>query len=193
MVRKIRPAGARDNRHANLSGATPTMDENELLERLRQFTPDPFLLILDGVTDPHNLGACLRSADAAGVHAVVVPKDRSARVNDTVRKVACGGAEAVPMVYVTNLARFMRELKEQQIWLVGTSAEAPEVIYHRDLTGPIALVMGAEGSGMRRLSEESCDFLVKLPMVGTVESLNVSVATGICLFEIVRQRAGSPK
>jgi 23S rRNA (guanosine2251-2'-O)-methyltransferase len=188
MGRKIRPGEARNNRHANLAGDSPSMDENQFLDALPHFDGEPFLLILDGVTDPHNLGACLRSANAAGVHAVIVPKDRSAHVTDTVRRIACGGAEAVPIVYVTNLARFMRQLKDQQVWLVGASADAREIIYNRDLTGPIALVMGAEGSGLRRLSEESCDFLVKLPMAGTVESLNVSVAAGICLFEVVRQR-----
>lgn len=168
------------------------MDEGQLLEALPHFEGEPFLLILDGVTDPHNLGACLRSADAAGVHAVIVPKDRSARVTDTVRRVACGAAEAVPMVYVTNLARFMRELQKQQVWLVGAAAEADEVIYDKDLSGPIALVLGAEGSGLRRLTEESCDFLVRLPMAGNVESLNVSVSTGICLLKSSDKEAGLP-
>jgi 23S rRNA (guanosine2251-2'-O)-methyltransferase len=148
----------------------------------------PLLLILDGVTDPHNLGACLRSADAAGVTAVVVPKDKSADLSPTARKVACGGAEAVPFARVTNLARTLAALKEQGVWVIGTAGEAEQLVYEQDLSGPVALVMGAEGEGMRRLTREACDFLVKLPMAGTVSSLNVSVATGICLFEAVRQR-----
>lgn len=179
---------ARENRHTNLSADTPALSEDELLASLAHATEDPFLLILDGVTDPHNLGACLRSADAAGVQAVIVPKDRAARMSETVRKVACGAAESIPLVQVTNLARFIRELQKHQVWVGGTSAEAPDSIYDRDLTGPIALVLGSEGAGMRRLTEDSCDFTVRLPMLGRVESLNVSVATGICLFEVVRQR-----
>ncbi len=150
------------------------------------------ILVLDGVTDPHNLGACLRSADAAGVDAVVLPRDRSADLNATVRKVACGAAEAVPVVRVTNLARSLRALKERGVWLFGTAGEAGQSLYQSDLTLPMALVMGAEGSGLRRLTREACDFLVSLPMAGSVGSLNVSVATGICLFEAVRQRGSGP-
>ncbi|WP_275555406.1 23S rRNA (guanosine(2251)-2'-O)-methyltransferase RlmB [Mixta sp. Marseille-Q2659] len=150
----------------------------------------PLLLILDGVTDPHNLGACLRSADAAGVHAVIVPKDRSAQLNATAKKVACGAAESVPLIRVTNLARTMRLLQEYHVWIVGTAGEATHEIWESKLTGPLALVMGAEGEGMRRLTREHCDDLIKLPMAGSVSSLNVSVATGICLFEAVRQRRG---
>lgn len=149
---------------------------------------EPFLLILDGVTDPHNLGACLRSADAAGVHAIVVPKDKSAKLSGIARKVACGAAETVPLVQVTNLARTMRELQEQGVWIVGTAGETETTVFQAKLTGPLAIVMGAEGTGMRRLTREHCDELVKIPMVGTVSSLNVSVATGICLFEVLRQR-----
>ncbi|MBS3797339.1 23S rRNA (guanosine(2251)-2'-O)-methyltransferase RlmB [Pseudoalteromonas sp. BDTF-M6] len=149
----------------------------------------PFLLVLDGITDPHNLGACLRSADAAGVHAVVVPKDKSAKLNATVRKVACGAAETVPLVQVTNLARTLREIKDAGVWVVGTAGETDTTLFEANLTGPIAIVMGAEGDGMRRLTREHCDVLVKIPMVGTVSSLNVSVATGISLFEVLRQRA----
>ncbi|MEM0514985.1 MULTISPECIES: 23S rRNA (guanosine(2251)-2'-O)-methyltransferase RlmB [Pseudoalteromonas] len=149
----------------------------------------PFLLVLDGITDPHNLGACLRSADAAGVHAVVVPKDKSARLNATARKVACGAAETVPLVQVTNLARTLREIKDAGVWVVGTAGETDTTLFEANLTGPIAIVMGAEGDGMRRLTREHCDVLVKIPMVGTVSSLNVSVATGISLFEVLRQRA----
>ena len=149
----------------------------------------PFLLILDGVTDPHNLGACLRTADAAGVDAVIVPKDKSAQLTSTARKVACGAAETVPLIRVTNLARTMRELQENHtIWILGTAGEADAGIYEAKLTGAIALVMGAEGDGMRRLTREHCDQLISIPMAGSVSSLNVSVATGVCLFEIVRQK-----
>ncbi|MBC3767596.1 23S rRNA (guanosine(2251)-2'-O)-methyltransferase RlmB [Neptunicella marina] len=149
----------------------------------------PFLLVLDGVTDPHNLGACLRTADAAGVHAVVVPKDKSARITGTVSKVACGAAEVIPLVQVTNLARTLKDMQQAGVWIIGTAGEAEQNIYQTKLTGPMALVMGAEGKGMRRLTREHCDELVKLPMAGTVSSLNVSVATGVCLYEIVRQRS----
>ena len=149
---------------------------------------NPFFLILDGVTDPHNLGACLRSADAAGVHAVIVPKDRSAQLNATAKKVACGAAENVPLIRVTNLARTMRLLQEENIWIVGTAGEADHTLYQSKMTGRLALVMGAEGEGMRRLTREHCDELISIPMAGSVSSLNVSVATGICLFEAVRQR-----
>jgi len=148
----------------------------------------PFLLILDGVTDPHNLGACLRNADAAGVQAIIVPKDNAARLTATVRKVAVGAAESVPLVQVTNLARTMKQLQQMGIWIIGTAGETDTCLYDVALSGPMALVMGAEGKGMRRLTKEKCDQLVKLPMAGTVSSLNVSVATGICLFEMVRQR-----
>ncbi|AWX14414.1 23S rRNA (guanosine(2251)-2'-O)-methyltransferase RlmB [Mergibacter septicus] len=152
-------------------------------------TKPPFLLILDGITDPHNLGACLRTADAAGIDAVIVPKDKSANMNATVRKVACGAAETVPLIRVTNLARTLRELQQKyNIWVVGTAGEASESLYQANLTGAIALIMGAEGEGMRRLTREHCDQLLSIPMAGSVSSLNVSVATGVCLFEIVRQR-----
>jgi 23S rRNA (guanosine2251-2'-O)-methyltransferase len=150
----------------------------------------PLLLILDGVTDPHNLGACLRSADAAGVTAVVFPKDKSADVNDVARKVASGAAETVPWVRVTNLARTMEHLKQAGVWIIGASGEVTETLHDQDLTVSCALVLGSEGSGMRRLTRESCDFMVSLPMAGAVSSLNVSVAAGICLFEAVRQRRG---
>ncbi len=144
--------------------------------------------MLDGVTDPHNLGACLRSADAAGVQAVIVPKDNSAGMNETVRKIACGAAETTPLIPVTNLARTMQQLQERGVWLVGTAGEATIPLFAAPLTGPLALVMGAEGTGMRRLTREHCDHLAYIPMAGSVSSLNVSVATGICLFEAVRQR-----
>ena len=161
--------------------------ENDLPDHIAA-APQPFLLILDGVTDPHNLGACLRSADAAGVHAVIVPKDRSAQLNATAKKVACGAAETVPLIRVTNLARTMRMLQQENIWIVGTAGEADHTLYQSKLAGPLALVMGAEGEGMRRLTREHCDELIGIPMAGSVSSLNVSVATGVCLFEVVRQR-----
>lgn len=148
----------------------------------------PLFLILDGVTDPHNLGACLRSADAAGVHAVILPKDKSAPVNPTVRKVACGAAESMPIIMVTNLARALRLLKEAGIWIYGLAGEAETSLYESKLQGPMAIVMGSEGSGLRRLTRDHCDYLIKIPMHGHVSSLNVSVATGITLFEVVRQR-----
>ncbi|MCH4564077.1 23S rRNA (guanosine(2251)-2'-O)-methyltransferase RlmB [Halomonas sp. EGI 63088] len=151
----------------------------------------PLLLVLDGITDVHNFGACLRSADAAGAHGVVVPKDRAAPLNATVRKVACGAAESVPVYQVTNLARALARMKEFGVWVTGTAGEAESSVYEADFAGPVALVMGAEGKGMRRLTREACDTLVKLPMAGSVSSLNVSVATGVCLFEAVRQRTPS--
>src|SRR5690606_5817600 len=142
----------------------------------------PFILILDGVTDPHNLGAILRSADAAGVHAVVATKDRSVKLTSVVSKVACGAAESVPSTTVTNRARTLRELQDAGVWIVGTAGETDTLVYDADLKGPLALVLGAEGEGLRRLTRETCDALVKIPMFGTVSSLNVSVAAGICLF-----------
>jgi 23S rRNA (guanosine2251-2'-O)-methyltransferase len=161
--------------------------ESDLLDCIAE-SAAPLLLILDGVTDPHNLGACLRSADAAGVTAVIFPKDKSADVNDVARKVASGAAEAVPWVRVTNLARTIESLKQAGVWVIGTDGDAKQTVFEQDLTGPCALVLGSEGSGMRRLTRELCDFTVKLPMAGSVSSLNVSVAAGICLFEAVRQR-----
>jgi 23S rRNA (guanosine2251-2'-O)-methyltransferase len=163
-------------------------DEHDLLQGLSQTVGDPLLLILDGVTDPHNLGACLRTADAAGAHAVLIPKDRAAAVDGVVRKVAAGAAEFVPVASVTNLARAIDLLKERGIWVVGTDGEAPQTLYAADLKRPLALVLGAEGTGMRRLTRERCDFLVRIPMAGQVESLNVSVAAGVALFEARRQR-----
>ncbi len=170
--------------------AGPKYNENDL-DAILDKTDMPLLLVLDGVTDPHNLGACLRSADAAGVCAVIVPKDRAAQLNATVSKVAAGAAEMVPLVRVTNLARTLRQLQERGIWCVGTAGEATHDIYQSKMTGPLAIVMGAEGEGMRRLTRETCDELIRIPMAGTVSSLNVSVATAVCLFEAVRQRKGS--
>ena len=175
----------------------PTAQVHSLDELLEQLEADgvknPLLLVLDGVTDPHNLGACLRTADAAGALAVIVPKDKSATLNATVRKVACGAAEVIPLVAVTNLARTLEKLQQRGLWLVGTAGEADQELYQQDMTGPTVLVMGAEGKGMRRLTREHCDYLVRLPMAGSVSSLNVSVAAGVCLFEAVRQRARKPK
>ncbi len=173
------------------AGGSNLWQEKQLLHMVEESEDPVLLLVLDGVTDPHNLGACLRSADAAGVHAVIVPRDKSADLNATVRKVACGAADVVPFVRVTNLARTLEGLKQRGVWLYGTAGEADKSIYDRDLRDSMALVMGAEGAGLRRLTREHCDFLVKLPMAGSVSSLNVSVATGVCLFEVVRQRRGT--
>lgn len=162
--------------------------EGDLEDLLDNLDEPPFLLILDGVTDPHNLGACLRTADAAGVHAMITPKDKSASLNATARKVACGAADNVPLVQVTNLSRTMDWLKERGIWMIGTVGESAGNVYEADLKGSLALVMGAEGKGIRRLTRDKCDALVFIPMAGSVSSLNVSVATGVCLFEAVRQR-----
>lgn len=148
----------------------------------------PLLLVLDGVTDPHNLGACLRVADGAGAHAVIAPKDHAVGINATVAKVASGAAETVPYFMVTNLARTLNELKERSIWVIGTSDDAPRTLYQSDFTRPCALVLGAEGAGLRQLTRKTCDELVGIPMRGAVESLNVSVASGICLYEAIRQR-----
>ena len=171
----------------------PYKDIHDILES--DLTEAPFFLVLDGVEDPHNLGACLRVADAMGVHAVIAPKDRAVGLNATVRKVACGAAETVPFIAVTNLARTLRELKDAGVFIVGTAMEAPKGmdaptnLLNTKLDGPIALVLGAEGDGIRRLTAETCDALVTIPMFGSVESLNVSVASGICLYEVRRQRS----
>jgi 23S rRNA (guanosine2251-2'-O)-methyltransferase len=166
-----------------------TAPPGDFRQCLEGIGPDSLLLVLDGVQDPHNLGACLRSADACGVDAVLIPRDRAVKVNATVRKVAAGGAESVPVIEVTNVARSLKELKQAGVWIFGTSDRADSSLYDHDFRGPVALVMGGEGSGLRRLTMESCDHLVKLPMRGQVESLNVSVATGICLYEILRSRS----
>ena len=157
---------------------------DELLDRATV----PLLLVLDGVQDPHNLGACLRTADAAGASAVIVPRDRAAGLTPTVRKVASGAAETLPLIQVVNLARTLRWLKEREIWVVGADDQAPKSLFETQLTGPLALVLGAEGAGLRRLTKENCDLLVSIPMAGSVESLNVSVAAGVLLFEAARQR-----
>ncbi|HQZ80146.1 MAG TPA: 23S rRNA (guanosine(2251)-2'-O)-methyltransferase RlmB [Steroidobacteraceae bacterium] len=165
----------------------PPWVEDDLLAALRE-ARTPLVLALDGVQDPHNLGACLRTADACGVLAVVVPKDRAVQVNATVRKVAAGAAETTPVVAVTNLSRSLKLLKEAGLWVVGAAGEADQLASAADLTGPLVLVMGAEGSGLRELTRKNCDFLVRLPQSGTIESLNVSVATGMLLYEAIRQR-----
>jgi len=170
----------------------PPWHEEELIAgiaaKLEARAAPPFVLVLDGVQDPHNLGACLRTADACGALAVVIPKDRAVQLNATVRKVAAGAAETTPIAVVTNLARTLRLLKEAGLWIVGADADAPKLAHETDLKGPVALVMGAEGSGLRQLTRDTCDFLVRLPQAGTVESLNVSVATGMLLYEALRQR-----
>ncbi|MER2490357.1 23S rRNA (guanosine(2251)-2'-O)-methyltransferase RlmB [Catenovulum sediminis] len=168
--------------------AAPALTENDLYEILDKLNRPAFLLVLDGVTDPHNIGACLRTADAAGVDALIVPKDKSAGLTGVAKKVACGAAESVPFIQVTNLARTLRDIQQKGVWVVGTAGEATQTLYQASLDGPIALVMGAEGSGMRRLTRETCDELIAIPMAGQVSSLNVSVATGVTLFEIKRQR-----
>jgi 23S rRNA (guanosine2251-2'-O)-methyltransferase len=168
--------------------AQTSLTETDLFSLLDQLQTAAFLLILDGVQDPHNLGACMRTANAAGVHAVIIPKDKSVALTPTVLKVASGAAEITPVVAVTNLARVLRELKKRGIWIYGACDSAEKSIYQENLQGDIAIVLGAEGTGLRRLTEEHCDQLLHIPMQGTVSSLNVSVATGICLFEAVRQR-----
>ena len=167
--------------------AVPTA--HSLDDLLDQVEGPPLVLVLDGVTDPHNLGACLRVADGAGAHAVIAPKDHAAGINATVAKVASGAAETVPYFMVTNLARTLGELKERNIWCIGTSDDAPKTLYQADFKGPVALVLGAEGTGMRQLTRKTCDELVSIPMRGAVESLNVSVASGVCLYEALRQRS----
>lgn len=174
VVARVRPA--------------PMLDERDLLDLVDGLGRPAFLLVLDGVTDPHNLGACLRTADGAGVDCVIAPRDRAAGLTPTARKVAAGAAETVPFAQVTNLVRCLESLKQAGVWVVGTAGEATDDLYSVDFTGSLAVVMGAEGDGMRRLTRETCDRLVKLPMLGGVESLNVSVATGVVLYEAVRQR-----
>lgn len=194
----LRPIEADGLRLARLAGSAghqgvvarvePLPVTSSLDDLLDALEGPPLLLVLDGVTDPHNLGACLRVADGAGAHAVIAPKDHAVGINATVAKVASGAAETVPYFMVTNLARTLGELKERNIWCLGLSDEATQTLYQSDLKGPTALVMGAEGTGLRQLTRKTCDALVSIPMLGAVESLNVSVASGICLYEAVRQR-----
>jgi len=187
-VAQLRDGAAREH-----LDAANLWHEADLLRAVEDKGSPVLILVLDGVTDPHNLGACLRSADAAGVDAVVVPKDNSADLTAVVRKVACGAADVVPFVRVTNISRTLQALKERGVWLYGTDGGAENSLYDSDLTTSLALVMGAEGKGMRRLTREQCDYLVHLPMAGSVSSLNVSVAAGIVLFEAVRQRSAMRK
>ena len=175
--------------HQGVAARVQPLPQNHSLDDLLDSVQGPpLLLVLDGVTDPHNLGACLRVADGAGAHAVIAPKDHAVGVNATVAKVASGAAETVPYFMVTNLARTLGELKERSIWCIGASDDAPKTLYQTDLTVPLALVLGAEGDGMRQLTRKTCDALVSIPMRGAVESLNVSVASGVCLYEALRQR-----
>jgi 23S rRNA (guanosine2251-2'-O)-methyltransferase len=180
-------------RHQGVVARVEVKSAGQDLDDILEGTEHPLLLVLDGVTDPHNLGACLRVANAAAVHAVVAPKDRSAGITPAVSKVASGAAESTPYVMVTNLARTLAEIKERNIWVVGADERAEQTLYQADLPGSIAWVLGAEGEGMRRLTRESCDILVRIPMGGEVESLNVSVSAGICLFESVRRRQEARK
>jgi 23S rRNA (guanosine2251-2'-O)-methyltransferase len=205
LAERITTAGVKvvdsdDERLTRLAGAprhqgvvarvNPLPKANSLDDLLDGVEGPPLLLVLDGVTDPHNLGACLRVADGAGVHAVIAPKDHAVGLSATVSKVASGAAETVPYLMVTNLARTLGELKERDIRIVGTSDDAPGTLFQADLRGPLAWVLGAEGSGLRQLTRKTCDQLVNIPMKGAVESLNVSVASGICLYEALRQRGG---
>jgi len=205
FVERAREAGAKvidsdDERLRQLAGTLrhqgvvarvqPLAQSHSLDDTLDAVEGAPLLLVLDGITDPHNLGACLRVADGAGAHAVIAPKDHAVGVNATVAKVASGAAETVPYFMVTNLARTLNELKERAIRVIGTSDRAERSLYEADLSGPVALVLGAEGHGMRQLTAKTCDELVRLPMKGAVESLNVSVAAGVCLYEALRQREG---
>lgn len=186
-------AQVHDSAGTEAHAASNLWDEAKLLQAVEDKDGAVLILVLDGVTDPHNLGACLRSADAAGVDAVVVPKDNSADLTPVVHKVACGAAEVVPFVRVTNISRTLQALQARGVWLYGTDGDAEKPLYDSDLTTSVALVMGAEGAGMRRLTREQCDFLIHLPMAGSVSSLNVSVAAGVFLFEAVRQRGVSGK
>ena len=194
-VRIIQADGARldmmvgTRRHQGVVAmAAPVSLARNLDELLDAIEGAPLLLVLDGITDPHNLGACLRVADSVGAHAVIAPKDRAVGINATVQKVASGAAETVPYITVTNLARTLRQLQERDIWVVGTTDDAEESLYEPDYSGGVAFVMGSEGEGIRRLTRENCDQLVAIPMFGSVESLNISVASGICLYEARRQR-----
>ena len=178
-------------RHQGVVAQAEAIDMPKFIEDvLDGLKEPPLLLILDGIQDPHNLGACLRVADGAGAHAVIAPKDRSVGLTLAAMKVASGAAESVPYIVVTNLARTMRDLKDRGIWLVGTTDAAPQTLYQARLDGALGLVMGAEGEGLRRLTQETCDLLVSIPMLGSVESLNVSVASGVCLYEARRRRSG---
>lgn len=192
--RLLKNHDASDARHQGVIAqctVMDTLDEGDLENLLHALQEPALLVVLDGVTDPHNLGAVLRTADAAGAHAVIAPKDKSATLTATAIKVASGAAENIPFIQVTNLARTLKYLQQSGVWIIGTAGEATQNLHEAKLTSAMALVMGAEGDGMRRLTRETCDELIYIPMKGSVSSLNVSVATGVCLFEIVRQRTGA--
>ena len=178
---------ARASKHANLNASLPRMTEEELNEKIFR-SKDSVVLLLDCIEDPHNLGACLRTADAVGALAVVTPKNRAASITETVRRVASGGAESVPVIQVTNLAQSMAKLKDSGLRLIGTSDQGTQELYDLNLSGNVGIVLGSEGSGLRRLTMDTCDELIRIPMYGTVPCLNISVAAGVCLYEIVRQR-----
>jgi len=186
-MKKRQQSSARHNRHSDLSAKLYIKTEEHLFDALLKIK-NPLLLVLDGIQDPHNLGACMRTADAAGVDAVIVPKDKAVSITETVRKIACGAAENIMFIQVTNLATFLTKLKDNNIWIVGTSDRTEKSLYKMDFSGPTAIVIGSEGSGMRRLTADRCDFLASIPMQGKVECLNASVAAGVALFEAVRQR-----
>lgn len=192
MSRRSKRSGARNNKHAQGGGFISS--EQPDLETILDSIDNPFLLVLDGVQDPHNLGACLRTADGAGVHAVIAPRNRAVAITETVSRISCGAAENVPFIRVVNIVRTLEMLREHGINLVGTADGAESMsLYEVDFTGPTALVLGAEGSGLRRLTQETCDQVVRIPMHGTVDCLNVSVATGVCLYEALRQRTSLSK
>ena len=192
MSKRIKRSGARNNRHAQ-GGGFIAVDQPDL-ETILSSTENPFLLVLDGVQDPHNLGACLRTADGAGIHAVIAPRNRAVSITETVSRISCGAAENVPFVRVVNIVRTLELLREHGVNLVGTADGAGSTsLYEVDFTGPTALVLGAEGKGIRRLTQENCDQVVSIPMLGRVDCLNVSVATGVCLYEALRQRIGQSK
>jgi len=187
MARQGQKNFSRKIRHTDLSADVRTHDEDFLFDLVDRVA-DPLLLILDGIQDPHNLGACLRTADAAGAHAVVIPRHRAVSLTETVRKVACGGAENVPLVTASNLAQALARLSDLGVRIVGTADSSRQTLYDIDLKGPLALVLGAEGTGMRKLTHDRCTDIAQIPMAGSVSCLNVSVAAGVCLFETVRQR-----
>ena len=192
MSKRTKRSGARNNRHAQ-GGGFIAVDQPDL-ETILSSTENPFLLVLDGVQDPHNLGACLRTADGAGIHAVIAPRNRAVSITETVSRISCGAAENVPFVRVVNIVRTLELLREHGVNLVGTADGAGSTsLYEVDFTGPTASVLGAEGKGIRRLTQENCDQVVSIPMLGRVDCLNVSVATGVCLYEALRQRIGQSK
>lgn len=192
MARKAKRPTARENRHSR-GGGSIERDESDLQDIIDS-NGAPFLLILDGVQDPHNLGACLRTADGAGVDAVIAPRNRAVGMTETVARISCGASESVPFIQVTNIVRTLKELQKSGVWVVGTADGAESSsLYDVDFKGPIALVMGAEEKGLRRLTRETCDLVVSLPMLGKVDCLNVSVATGVCLYEALRQRTSPGK